>query len=97
MGGPVATVDSEVAVAVTGAEARVTADGVDPIAMGVDFPSIDGYAKIATVISAHVPRLGQVRPGEPVRFVRMSTDQSVAELRGTLLSCADREPQREVA
>jgi antagonist of KipI len=71
--------------------------GVEPIAMGVDFPSIGGYAKIATVISAHVPRLGQVRPGEPVRFVQMTTGQAVAELREILLPSADRALQSEAA
>jgi biotin-dependent carboxylase-like uncharacterized protein len=42
--------------------------GLEPIVMGVDGPSLGGYAKIATVISPDLARLAQVRPGEPVRF-----------------------------
>lgn len=55
--------------------------GLEPIAMGVDFPSIGGYAKIATVISAHLRRLGQARPGDPVRFQALSVEEAVGELR----------------
>jgi antagonist of KipI len=55
--------------------------GLEPIAMGVDFPSIGGYAKIATVISAHLPRLGQMRPGDPVRFRPYEVNEAVEELR----------------
>jgi biotin-dependent carboxylase-like uncharacterized protein len=55
--------------------------GLEPIAMGVDFPSIGGYAKIATVISAHLRRLGQARPGDPVRFQALSIGEAVEELR----------------
>ena len=62
--------------------------GVEAIAMGVDFPSIGGYAKIATVISAHIPRLGQMRPGDVARFRELSTDQAVHELRASLLPAA---------
>jgi biotin-dependent carboxylase-like uncharacterized protein len=65
--------------------------GIEPIAMGVDFPSIGGYAKIATVISAHISRLGQIRPGDVVRFERMTTDQATAELRAHLLPASDGE------
>jgi biotin-dependent carboxylase-like uncharacterized protein len=42
--------------------------GVELIAMGVDGPSLGGYAKIATVISADIGRLAQIRPGEWTRF-----------------------------
>lgn len=58
--------------------------GLEPIAMGVDFPSIGGYAKIATVISAHLRRLGQARPGDPVRFRAYSVGEAVDELRSTI-------------
>jgi biotin-dependent carboxylase-like uncharacterized protein len=46
--------------------------GVEAIAMGVDGPSLGGYAKIATIISADLSRLAQVRPGEEARFVSVS-------------------------
>jgi biotin-dependent carboxylase-like uncharacterized protein len=55
--------------------------GLEPIAMGVDFPSIGGYAKVATVISAHLPRLGQMRPGDPARFRAYEVEEAVEELR----------------
>ncbi|MEX1140938.1 MAG: biotin-dependent carboxyltransferase family protein [Thermoleophilaceae bacterium] len=44
------------------------AGGVEPIVMGVENPSVGGYAKIGTVISADLGTLGQVRPEEAVRF-----------------------------
>jgi urea carboxylase len=49
--------------------------------MGPDGPSLGGYAKIATVISADLRRLGQVRPGETVRFRAVRTDEAVKALR----------------
>jgi len=58
--------------------------GLEPIALGVDFPSIGGYAKIATVISAHLRRLGQARPGDPVRFQALSVEEAVDELRSSV-------------
>lgn len=64
--------------------------GLEPIAMGVDFPSIGGYAKIATVISAHLRRLGQARPGDIVRFRAYSVEEAVNELRATLADLASR-------
>jgi biotin-dependent carboxylase-like uncharacterized protein len=55
--------------------------GLEPIAMGVDFPSIGGYAKIATVISAHLSRLGQMRPGDAAHFRAYEVNEAVEELR----------------
>lgn len=54
--------------------------GVEPIAMGPDGPSLGGYAKIATVISADLRQLGQVRPGETVRFRAVRTDEALEAL-----------------
>ena len=54
--------------------------GVEPIVLGVDSPSIGGYARIAVVISGDMGRVGQVRPFEEVRFVRISHDDAVAVL-----------------
>jgi biotin-dependent carboxylase-like uncharacterized protein len=42
--------------------------GSEIIVLGVEVPSAGGYAKIATMISADLSRLGQLRPGETVRF-----------------------------
>ena len=54
--------------------------GVEPIVLGVDSPSIGGYARIAVVISSDMGRVGQVRPFEEVRFVRISHEDAVAAL-----------------
>jgi antagonist of KipI len=50
--------------------------GLEPIAMGVDGPSLGGYAKIATVISPDLSRLAQLRPGDPVRFRAVDPDEA---------------------
>lgn len=39
-----------------------------PIVLGVDAQTIGGYAKIATVIRADLPRLAHARPGSVLRF-----------------------------
>ncbi len=54
--------------------------GVEPIVLCVDSPSIGGYARIAIVISADMARIGQVRPFEETRFVRISHEEAVAVL-----------------
>jgi urea carboxylase len=55
--------------------------GVEPIVLHVDGPSLGGYAKIATVISADLGRVGQTRPGQVTRFRAVSTDEAVDALR----------------
>lgn len=50
---------------------QVTRDG-QCIVLGVDGQSIGGYPKIAQVVSADVDKLAQLRPGESVRFQRVS-------------------------
>jgi biotin-dependent carboxylase-like uncharacterized protein len=50
--------------------------GLEPIVMGVDGPSLGGYAKIATVISPDLSRLAQIRPGELVQFRAVSPDEA---------------------
>jgi allophanate hydrolase len=40
-----------------------------PIVLLADHQTTGGYPKIATVISADLPSLGQCRPGDPLRFV----------------------------
>jgi len=47
---------------------QVTRDG-QCIVLGVDGQTIGGYPRIAQVISADLDRLGQLRPGETIRFV----------------------------
>jgi antagonist of KipI len=56
---------------------QVTRDG-QCIVLGVDGQTIGGYPKIAQVISADLDRLGQLRPGEGVLFVRVSLEEAEA-------------------
>lgn len=63
--------------------------GVEPIVLHVDGPSLGGYAKIATVISADLGRVGQSRPGEITNFVAVSTDEAVAALEEMEASIAE--------
>jgi len=46
---------------------QISADG-QPIVMLADHQTTGGYAKIATVISADLPALAQLRPGQAVAF-----------------------------
>jgi antagonist of KipI len=69
---------------------QVTRDG-QCIVLGVDGQTIGGYPKIAGVIAADLDRLGQLRPGTEVRFVRVGLEEAErhyrerqAELRGWL-------------
>ncbi len=49
---------------------QVPANG-QPILLGPDCQTVGGYAKIATLISADLPRLAHLAPGRPVRFVEV--------------------------
>ncbi len=55
--------------------------GVEPIVMGVDSPRIGGYARIGVVISLEMSRVGQTRPGEVTRFVRVDQNEAPDGLR----------------
>ena len=56
---------------------QVPGDG-QPIVLGVDAQTIGGYPKIATVIGADLPRLGQLKPGDTVRFEAVTLGQARA-------------------
>jgi biotin-dependent carboxylase-like uncharacterized protein len=56
---------------------QVPASG-QPIVLGVDAQTIGGYAKIATVIGADLPRLAHARPGTVLRFAAVTRDQALA-------------------
>jgi antagonist of KipI len=80
---------------------QVTNDGL-PVVLGVDGQTIGGYPKIAHVIRADLDRLAQFRPGDCVRFVRVTLEEAEAaakrrseELRRLLASirAADRQPE----
>jgi antagonist of KipI len=54
---------------------QVTRDG-QCIVLGVDGQTIGGYPKIAHVITADLDKLGQLRPGDPIRFVRSALEDA---------------------
>jgi antagonist of KipI len=51
------------------------------IVLGVDGQTIGGYPKVAYVIAADFDRLGQLRPGQQVRFERVTLDEAKALFR----------------
>jgi biotin-dependent carboxylase-like uncharacterized protein len=54
---------------------QVTRDG-QCIVLGVDGQTIGGYPKIGQVIAVDLDRLGQLRPGNAVRFSRVDIDEA---------------------
>jgi biotin-dependent carboxylase-like uncharacterized protein len=73
---------------------QVPGDG-QPIILLADRQTTGGYPKIATVISADLAALGQMRPGDAVRFEAVTLAESVAARRALLAWIADL-PQRLV-
>jgi biotin-dependent carboxylase-like uncharacterized protein len=59
---------------------QIPGDGV-PIVLMADAPTVGGYAKIAVVSEADLPILAQRRPGETVRFERITVEQSQRALK----------------
>lgn len=79
---------------------QVTNDGL-PVVLGVDGQTIGGYPKVAHVIRADLDVLAQLRPGDRLRFERVTLDAAeaaararTAEVRGWLnrLRAAERTP-----
>lgn len=56
---------------------QITNDGL-PVVLGVDGQTIGGYPKVAHVIRADLDKLGQLRPGDVVRFTQVSEDEAIA-------------------
>jgi antagonist of KipI len=54
---------------------QVTPDG-QCVILGVDGQTIGGYPKIAHVIAADLDRIGQLRPGDSVRFERVGIEEA---------------------
>jgi allophanate hydrolase len=54
---------------------QVPGDG-QPIVLLADGQTTGGYAKIATVISADLPRLGHLRPGDRVTFALVTREEA---------------------
>lgn len=67
---------------------QVPGDG-QPIALLVDRQSTGGYTKLATVCSVDIGRLGQVRPGQRVRFRAVGLADAHALLRRWHASLTD--------
>ena len=51
--------------------------GIEPIVMGVENPTAGGYAKIATVISADLGKMGQLMPKDRLSFAAVSAEDAV--------------------
>lgn len=47
-----------------------------PIVLMADHQTTGGYAKIATVISVDLPKLAQMKPGDKLKFVKVSVEQA---------------------
>lgn len=54
---------------ITFGSVQIPANGM-PIVLMADHQTAGGYAKIATVVSADLPKLAQVKPGQRVRFIQ---------------------------
>lgn len=52
--------------------------GIEPIVMGVENPTAGGYAKIATVISADLGKMGQIAPKGSLFFRRVEASEATA-------------------
>lgn len=61
--------------AVTPGAIQVPADG-QPILLLADCQTVGGYPKIATVISADIPRLAHFLPGSRIRFVAVTKEEA---------------------
>ncbi|MFI0843777.1 biotin-dependent carboxyltransferase family protein [Mesorhizobium sp. IMUNJ 23232] len=55
--------------------------GIEPIVMGVENPTAGGYAKIATVISADLGKMGQLKPGEILTFCAVEAAEGLGVIR----------------
>ncbi len=51
--------------------------GIEAIVMGTENPTVGGFAKIATVISADIATAGQMRPGDIAHFRPVSVDEAL--------------------
>jgi 5-oxoprolinase (ATP-hydrolysing) subunit C len=56
---------------------QVTNDGL-PVVLGVDGQTLGGYPKIAHVVRADLDVLAQLRPGDRVRFVKVTPEAAAA-------------------
>jgi urea carboxylase len=47
-----------------------------PVILGPDGPSLGGFVCPATVVTAELWKLGQLKPGNTIRFIRLNRDQA---------------------
>jgi len=73
---------------VTPGAIQVPGDG-RPIVLLADCQTVGGYAKIATVIGADLPRLGHALPGHRLRFVAVSQEEALAARRDAARGLAE--------
>lgn len=55
--------------------------GGQPIVLLADRQTVGGYAKIATVIKADLPKLAQLRPGDQIRFEKTNRKAALSALK----------------
>jgi urea carboxylase len=70
-----------------------------PVILGPDGPSLGGFVCPAVVVDAELWKLGQLRPGDTVRFHRLSLDQALdrsAMVEATLATLNQRLPARPI-
>jgi urea carboxylase len=51
-----------------------------PVILGPDGPSLGGFVCPATIVQAELWKMGQLRPGDKVRFVRLTPSDAAARL-----------------
>ena len=68
-----------------------------PIILGPDGPSLGGFVCPATVVAAELWKIGQLRPGDGVRFAMLSEAEAEARRRRQDRTVATLEPQPEAA
>ncbi|OWW21593.1 urea carboxylase [Noviherbaspirillum denitrificans] len=49
-----------------------------PVILGPDGPSLGGFVCPAVIVSADLWKMGQLKPGDTVRFIRVSAEQAAA-------------------
>ncbi|WP_076593625.1 urea carboxylase [Herminiimonas arsenitoxidans] len=49
-----------------------------PVILGPDGPSLGGFVCPAVIVSADLWKIGQLKPGDTVRFIRVSVEQAAA-------------------
>jgi urea carboxylase len=70
-----------------------------PIILGPDGPSLGGFVCPATLVAAEIWKMGQLKPGDKVRFVRLSQSEAEAaeEAQENFLRKLDRFPSPKVS